>query len=48
MAEASSVPPRKLALSGMLRRLTAWANRIGLERKLSIGLLFASAAAGIA
>ena len=32
----------------MLRRVTAWANRFGLERKLSLGLLFASAAAGIA
>ncbi len=32
----------------MLRRLTAWANKVGLERKLSIGLLFASAATGIA
>jgi two-component system nitrogen regulation sensor histidine kinase NtrY len=39
---------RRIALLGMLRRLTAWANRVGLERKLSIGLLFASAAAGIA
>ena len=49
MAEASSMPARRrIALLGMLRRLTAWANRVGLERKLSIGLLFASAAAGIA
>ncbi|MDF2764663.1 MAG: sensor histidine kinase [Rhodospirillales bacterium] len=49
MAEASSMPARqRIAFLGMLRRLTAWANRVGLERKLSIGLLFASAAAGIA
>ena len=40
MAEASSMPARqRIAFLGMLRRLTAWANRFGLERKLSIGLL---------
>jgi two-component system nitrogen regulation sensor histidine kinase NtrY len=49
MAEATSAPSRKrIAFLGMLRRVTAWANRFGLERKLSLGLLFASAAAGIA
>jgi two-component system, NtrC family, nitrogen regulation sensor histidine kinase NtrY len=49
MAEASSLPARRrIALLGLLRRVTAWANRFGLERKLSIGLLFASAATGIA
>jgi len=49
MAEATSAPLRqRIAFLGMLRRVTAWANRFGLERKLSLGLLFASAAAGIA
>ncbi len=49
MTEAISIPSRRrIALLGMLRRLTVWASRIGLERKLSLGLLFASAAAGIA
>ena len=49
MAEATSAPSRqRIAFLGMLRRVTAWANQFGLERKLSLGLLFASAAAGIA
>jgi hypothetical protein len=33
MAEATSIPSRqRIALLGMLRRLTAWANKVGLER----------------
>ena len=49
MAQAPSIPARqRIALLGMLRRLSVWGGRVGLERKLSLGLLFASTAAGIA
>ena len=49
MAEAASGRVRRrIALSTLLRRLTAWANSVGLERKVSLGLLFASAASGLA
>jgi two-component system, NtrC family, nitrogen regulation sensor histidine kinase NtrY len=49
MAEATSGTQRqRVALTGYLRRVTVWAGRVGLERKLSLILLVASAAAGLA
>src|SRR5262245_52780515 len=49
MAQATTSTGRqRVALTRYLRHVTACAARVGLERKLSITLLVASAAAGLA